>query len=215
MLTAVVLVGFLTMLFELLLLIRSQQRNDLVLGAHAQHGQLAFGLGRCLSEIFRFALVVLFRFIQIVQSFVSLTQSFCLLVHRGLSRIDDGKHFVLLLIREVQPGQKRWRCAESGPHTRAGTWTQSHVRAHARTHFATRPGRSRERSAEDMGLGPAARAVGITLGRGKAGEGVCQEKAGRQKARPYQGTRTFHLWTPYAFLRVRGPLSTVPAQEDS
>ena len=102
--TAVVLVRFLTMLFELLLLIRGQQRENLVFSAHAQHGQQTFGLGCCFGEAFRLALVELIRFIQIMQSFMSLTQSFCLLVYRGLGRIDNGKHLVLLLIRQVQPG---------------------------------------------------------------------------------------------------------------
>ena len=185
--TAVTLVRFLTMLVELFLLIRCQQSKDLVLSAHAQHGQLAFSLGRRLGEVFRLALIELIRFIQIAQGFMGLTQSFCLLVHDRLGRVDDGKHFVLLLIRQVQPGQERWRCADSG------TWTEAHVRAHSGTHFTTRPGSSRRRRAEGMRLGPAARAVGITLRRGKAGEGVCQKKASRQEARPYQGAGTFHL----------------------
>ena len=56
---------------------------------------------------------------------------------------------------------------------------------------------------EIAGLGPIAGTVGITLRRRKPGEGICQEKAGRQEARPYQDARTFHLWTPYAFQLVR------------
>jgi hypothetical protein len=59
-----------TAFLELFLLLGREHREDFVLGTHTQHRHLTFRFGRCISQRFHTALIVLIRLVEVVECLV-------------------------------------------------------------------------------------------------------------------------------------------------